>query len=466
MTTLAFHGAAGTVTGSRFLLDTGKGRILVDCGQFQGLKELRLRNWAPPPFEPRSIDAVVLTHAHIDHSGMLPRLVEQGFRGPIYATPATAELADILLMDAAKLQEEDAAYANRKGFSKHHPALPLFDSEAAQRAIRRFRTVDYGERLQLAGCEVRLHNAGHILGASFAEVRLADEEHRLVFSGDLGRYGVPLHRDPARLPACDTLILESTYGDRDHDHEPLDRQLERALTPTLRRGGTVLIPAFAVARSQLLTMLAGKLIAAGRIPRVPVHVDSPMAIDVTDTYRRHANIAHLDEGVSGRRGGDLYPETVQFHRTVDQSRELNDLAGPRIIISSSGMLTGGRVLHHLRRLASDPANLILLAGYQAVGTRGRALLEGAPYVRVHGGDVAVRARVAAVDGFSAHADRGELLRWVEGAPSPPGTIFLVHGEPEAATKLKAALRGKAGQVTIPRAGQAFSLSEHGRWRSA
>jgi metallo-beta-lactamase family protein len=466
MTTLAFHGAAGTVTGSRFLLDSGEARILVDCGQFQGLKELRLRNWEKPPFNQRELEAVVLTHAHIDHSGMLPRLVKEGFRGAIYATPATADLAEVLLLDAARLQEEDAEYANRKGFSKHRPALPLFTVEDARHALSLFRPLPYGRALALPGMTVRLHNAGHILGAAYAEVEMTRHSHTLVFSGDLGRYDVPLHRDPEPLPACDTLVLESTYGDREHDHEPLLDQLEGAVSRTLARGGIVLIPAFAVARAQLLTLLLGRLIGAGRIPKVPVHIDSPMAIDATEIYRRYANEVHLDEEISGRRGGDLFPETVRFHRTVDESRALNDLRGPRIIISSSGMLSGGRVLHHLRRLGPDPANLILLAGYQAAGTRGRALLEGARFVRVHGGDVEVRARVLNLDGLSAHADRGELLRWVSSGERQPETVFLVHGEPDACVKLKAALARSVAQVTIPRLGQRFELVESGRWRSA
>ncbi len=464
MTTLAFHGAAGTVTGSRFLVDSGKARILVDCGQFQGLKELRLKNWDEPPFDPRSIDAVILTHAHIDHSGMLPRLVKQGFRGEIYTTSATGELADILLMDAAKLQEEDADYANRKGYSKHEPALPLFDQDDARKALERFRPLRYGETLPLPGMDVTLLNAGHILGSAHAQVRLKRENHTIVFSGDLGRYGVPLHRDPEPLPACDTLVLESTYGNREHDHAPLDEQLDAAMSETLARGGIVLIPAFAVARAQLITLLAGRLIASGKLPRVPVHIDSPMAINVTDTYRRHADVVHLDPEISGKRGGDLYPETVRFHRSVDESRALNTLKGPRIIISSSGMLSGGRVLHHLKRLAPDPRNLILLAGYQAVGTRGRTLLQGSRYVKVHGHDVEVRAKVLSVEGFSAHADRGELLRWLETGERIPRSAFLVHGEPEAATKLKAAIEGRVSEVMIPALGEEYELKGNGAWR--
>lgn len=466
MASIAFHGAAGTVTGSRFLLESRGTRVLVDCGQFQGLKELRLRNWEKPAFNPREIDAVLLTHAHIDHSGLLPRLVKEGFRGPIYATPATTDLARILLPDAARIQEEDAAYANRKGFSKHRPALPLFTVEDAERALRRFEDIDYGQDLELPGMACAFQNAGHILGSSHVRVRLTDQDHTLVFSGDLGRYDMPLHRDPDPLPPCDTLVMESTYGDRDHEHEAVEEQLALALKDVLHRGGTVLIPSFAVARAQLVTMLIGRLIATGRLPRVPLHIDSPMAVDVTAVYRQYANEIHLDEDVTGARGGPLVPATLTFHRSVEESRRLNDLKGPRIIVSSSGMLTGGRVLHHLRRLAGNPANLILLVGYQAAGTRGRALLEKARFVRLHGEDVEVRCQVRALDGMSAHADRSELARWVRTAPAKPSTIFLVHGEPEASEALRERLAGAAGQVTIPRLGQSFTLTTEGRWRSA
>ena len=466
MPSIAFHGAAGTVTGSRFLLQSDETRVLVDCGQFQGLKELRLRNWDKPAFNPRELDAVLLTHAHIDHSGMLPRLVKDGFRGPIYTTPATADLARILLPDAARIQEEDAAYANRKGYSKHRPALPLFTVEDAERALRLFEDVRYGRTLELPGMECTFHNAGHILGSSHIEVRLPREQHTLVFSGDLGRYDVPLHRDPDTLPRCDTLVLESTYGDREHEHQPLEDQLVGALTETIQRGGTILIPSFAVARAQLVTMLIGRLISDGRLPRVPMHIDSPMAVDVTGVYREYANEVHLDEDVTGARGGPLVPAMLTFHRSVEESRRLNDLKGPRIIISSSGMLTGGRVLHHLRRLAGNPANLVLLVGYQAAGTRGRAMLQGARSVRIHGGNVEVRCQVRSLDGMSAHADRNELARWVQTAPAKPSTIFLVHGEPAASEALGERLKASAGQVTIPRLGQSFTLTDEGRWRSA
>jgi metallo-beta-lactamase family protein len=460
--TISFTGGAGTVTGSRHLIDTGRTRVLIDCGQFQGEKQLREMNWSPPPFDPRSIDAVVLTHAHIDHSGMLPRLVAAGFRGPIYATPATIALAEILLLDAAELQEEDAAYANRKGFSRHRPALPLFTVDDTKRAMRSFRPLPYAKDVKVGDLRVRLHNAGHILGSAHAEVTTTSgQPHTMVFSGDLGRYGVPLHRDPEPPPACDTLVMEATYGDRIHNEAPLDDQLGDALEETLRGRGTVLIPAFAVARAQLITLILGRMMASRRLQRVPVHIDSPMAVDVTDTYRRFSDHNHLDDDIKATGTNSLMPPGVQFHRTQRESMALNDLPGPRIIISSSGMLAGGRVLHHLRRLAPEPENLILLAGYQAVGTRGRDLAEGKRTVRVHGMDVFVRAKVEQLGGFSAHADQHELLRWAQSGSAMPRTVFLVHGEPEAAEELQAKFAEAGVAARAPYLGQQFSLGTGG-----
>ena len=456
--TLGFHGGAGTVTGSRFLLGAGEARFLVDCGLFQGLKDLRLRNWRPPAFEPRDVGAVFLTHAHIDHSGYLPRLVREGFSGPIYCTPATRDLAEVLLRDAARLQEEDAEYANRKGFSKHHPALPLFTERDAEVALRRMHALDYGTWLdEEGGLAVRFHNAGHILGAAHVEVRarLKDRQTTMVFSGDVGRYGMPLHPDPEPPPDCDTLVLESTYGDRLHAETPLIEQIRRPFLEAIDRGGVILIPAFAVARVQLVTLMLRELMESHQLPEIPIHIDSPMAVDVTQIYERYLDPAE-GEGSASRQGrAALFPGHVRFHRTVEESRALNDLPGPRIIISSSGMLTGGRVLHHLLRLAGDRANLIVLAGYQAAGTRGRALSEGARSVRLHGEEIVVRAPVLSLDGFSAHADARELVRWVQSGGSKPGTVFVAHGEPEAAAALAARLGSMGLHATVPELGQRF-----------
>ncbi|HLF70779.1 MAG TPA: MBL fold metallo-hydrolase, partial [Dehalococcoidia bacterium] len=355
---LGFYGGAGTVTGSRFLLETAGKRLLIDCGLFQGLKPLRLLNWEPTPFEPSSVDAVVLTHAHIDHSGYLPRFVSAGFTGPIYCTPGTRELAEILLLDAARINEEDAEYANRKGFSKHHPALPLFTEADAYAAIRlmRPRSPEVAFDVDIEGVSVTLHDAGHILGAAFAEVGCALDDGSsttLVFSGDVGRYDAPLHRDPKPLPACDTLVMESTYGDRLHSQESLEDQLRGPMQAAFARNGTILIPSFAVARAQLVLLLLRELMEAGRLPTMPIHIDSPMAVDVTDVYRRYAASGELEVSRA-----DLMPKGVRFHRSVEQSRALNHMPGPRIIIAASGMMTGGRVLHHMRRLLPDRRNLL------------------------------------------------------------------------------------------------------------
>lgn len=468
---LAFHGGAGTVTGSRFLLSTGKARILIDCGLFQGLKELRLLNWRPPAFDVRALDAVLVTHAHIDHTGYLPRLVREGYRGPIYATPATVELAEVLLLDAARLQEEDAEYANRKGYSKHHPALPLFTTADAESALKRMKAIDFDEWLDLdSSFSARFQSAGHILGSSHIEVRASDAEGRatVVFSGDVGRYNMPLHIDPVPPPPCDALVLESTYGDRLHDEAALQEQLRRPLMDTIRRGGTVLIPAFAVARVQLVTLMLRQLMESGALPEVPIHIDSPMAVDVTRIYQRYLGSDELDREAGAHASGALFPRHVRFHRSVEESRALNDLPGPRIIISSSGMLTGGRVLHHLRRLAGNPSNLIALAGYQAAGTRGRALQDGATTLRMHGEDITIRARVVSLDGFSAHADAAELVRWALSGPGVPETVFLAHGEPEAQQALAARLKeASVPQALVPRLGQEFTfVSASRRWRSS
>lgn len=436
--TLGFYGGAGTVTGSRTLLTTDTHRVLVDCGLFQGLKDLRLLNWKAPAFDPRSVDDVLLTHAHIDHSGYLPRLVKAGFRGPIYATPATIELAGVLLRDAARLQEEDAEYANRKGFSKHETALPLFTEADAERTLGQFLPAPYDEWIDLnGGIRARFSNAGHILGAAHVEVEASEQTNttNVVFSGDVGRYHLPLHSDPAPPPEAETMVLEATYGDRHHSDEPLIQQLRKPFMEALARGGTILIPAFAVARAQLVTLMLRDLMESGELPEVPIHIDSPMAVDVTQIYARYYDGTELSEGPHGAGTRSLFPRNVRFHRTVEESKQINKLKGPRIIISSSGMLTGGRVLHHLFRVLPNPRDLLVLAGYQAAGTRGRALQEGAKSLRIHGQDVPVRCHFVSLDGFSAHADADELLQWVTSGAVWPANVFVNHGETEAARTL-------------------------------
>jgi metallo-beta-lactamase family protein len=458
---LSFHGGAGTVTGSRFLVETGNTRFLVDAGLFQGLKKLREMNWAKLRFDPASLDFILLTHAHIDHAGFLPRLTQQGFRGPVHATRASLDLARLLLMDAAKIQEEDAAFANRKGFSKHRPALPLYTSEDAEQAISLIEPLDYGDWIEpAAGVRASFRNAGHILGAAMIELRLrtAGGERTIVFSGDVGRYGVPLHSDPDPRPECDVLVMEATYGDREHDPRPMGDQIREALVTAIERRGTVLIPSFAVGRAQLVTLLLRQLIHSGELPEIPIHIDSPMAVDATRIYGQHLRDLSLDAADGEDGFGSLVPRNVQFHRSVEESKSLNLLPGPRIIISASGMLTSGRVLHHLKRLLPDEKNLILLVGFQAAGTRGRAMMEGARTIRVHGEDVPVRARFIPIGGLSAHADRGELLRWVRSQPKPPRTIFVTHAEEKASNAFARLLKRELGvRTTEPELGQRFEL---------
>jgi metallo-beta-lactamase family protein len=458
---LSFHGAAGTVTGSRFLVETGTTRFLVDAGLFQGLKKLREMNWAKLRFDPASLDFILLTHAHIDHTGFLPRLTQHGFRGPVRATRASLALSRLLLMDAAKIQEEDAAFANRKGFSKHHPALPLYTSEDAERAISLIDPLSYGDWIEpAAGVRASFSNAGHILGAATIELRLrtAGGELSIVFSGDVGRYGAPLHSDPDPVPECDVLVMEATYGDREHDQSPMADQIRDAVLTAIERRGTVLIPSFAVGRAQLVTLLLRRLIHGGELPEIPIHIDSPMAVDATRIYEQHLRDLSLDSASDEDGFGRLVPKNVQFHRTVEDSKKLNLLPGPRIIISASGMLTSGRVLHHLKRLLPEEKNLILLVGFQAAGTRGRAMMDGARTVRVHGADVPVRAGFIPISGLSAHADRAELLRWVRSQPKPPRTIFVTHAEEKASNAFARLLKSELGVRTIePELGQRFDL---------
>lgn len=454
---LTFTGAAGGVTGSRFLLSAGDRRILVDCGLFQGLKKLRLRNWERPPFDLAAVDTVLLTHAHIDHSGWLPRAVRLGLKAPVYTTEGTAELLELLLMDAAHLQEEDAAWANKKGYSKHRPAEPLFTSVDALRVLKYVESQPYDRWLDLGdGIRARFGNAGHILGAAFIELRVPETggERTLVFSGDVGRYGVPLHRDPDPLPACDTLIIESTYGDREHTSEPVVEQIRRVFKETIERRGVVLIPAFAVGRVQMVTLVLRELMQRGELPTVPIYVDSPMAVDATLIYGRHLYDEHLDGDVVTDGRSELFPDDVHLCRTVHESKQLNTREGPLVIISSSGMMTGGRILHHLARRLGRPENLILLAGYQAAGTRGRALQDGARTLRLHGENWPVRCRHETIHGLSSHADRGELLRWLGTAPSMPRRVYVVHGEPASAAAFAETLRERqagagGGTVTVP-----------------
>jgi metallo-beta-lactamase family protein len=434
---LQFLGGAGTVTGSRFLLETGASRLLVDCGLFQGHKKLRLRNWLPFPVDPATIDAVVVTHAHLDHVGYLPALVRDGFDGPILCTRFTADLTRIVLDDSARLQQEEAAYANRAGYSKHHPALPLYTEEDAARAGARLRTVEFGAAVEAApGVEAVLRPAGHILGSATVTLSLGQPTHTLVFTGDLGRPNHPLLLPPEDPPRADVVVTESTYGDRHHENETVaDDTLAEAISRTARRGGLVVIPAFAVDRTEVVLMALGRLADQRRIPPLPIYVDSPMALAVLDVYR--SAIARGDAELRPTTG-DPFRAAGQLHEvpTPQGSRALNDLHSPSVIISASGMASGGRVLHHLAHRLPDPRNTIILAGFQAPGTRGQLLADGAPAIKLLGHHVPVRADVVQIGGYSVHADTDEIIRWLGRMPGIPDVAYVTHGEPEASQALR------------------------------
>jgi metallo-beta-lactamase family protein len=448
---IQFLGAAGTVTGSMHLVRIAGRGVLLDCGLFQGLKALRLRNWGPPPrVSPDAVDAVVLSHAHIDHTGYLPLLARRGFRGPVYCTPGTADLLRILLPDSARLLEEETARANRHGYSKHHPALPLYTVADAQDALALLEPRPYGADVAVApGAAVRYRRAGHILGAATVQLDLdGPGGARLVFSGDLGRWDRPILRDPELVPEADVLLLESTYGDRVHA-AGVDEDLARIVQEGAARGGAILIPAFAVGRTQELLWRIRRLEDKGAIPTLPVYLDSPMAVEVTDVYARHPEDHDLEMATLRAGGGPL--RTRQFHiaRTPEESKALNRHPGPVVIIAGSGMATGGRILHHLAQRLPDPRTTVLLAGFQAAGTRGRSLLDGARTLRMFGRDVAVQARIECLDALSAHADRDELLRWLGGFTRPPRVTYLVHGEPAAAENLARTMRDRLGWQVRP-----------------
>lgn len=458
--TLRFLGAAGTVTGSRFLVDTPRARVLVDCGLFQGLKELRLRNWEPFPVEPRSLHAVLLTHAHLDHSGYLPALVRQGFAGPIHCTANSEALCRILLPDAASLQEEDAAYANRKGFSKHEPALPLFTGEDAARALRQLRVSPFDVEQEVApGVRAAFRRAGHILGSAWLRIVFDDSEtDAVVFSGDLGRPHHPILCPPAPPDPCGTLLLESTYGGRRHDEAGAEERLAAAIVRTAERRGAVVIPAFAVDRTEVLLLTLRQLEAAGRIPHLPVYVDSPMALAALHVYERAAASGDSEVRPELRRRDPFDPRDLVEAREVAESKAIHDATLPCIIVSASGMATGGRVLHHLARRLPEPRNSVVLVGYQAAGTRGHRLLEGASEVKLLGRYVPVRAEVIDAGGFSVHADGDELLAWARKLATPPRITFPVHGEPEAAEALCRALASERGwSAVVPRHGERVRL---------
>ena len=409
---LKFLGTTGTVTGSKYLLTVNDQKILIDCGLFQGLKPLRLRNWSPLPIDPREIDAVILTHAHLDHSGYLPLLVKQGFKGKVYCTPGTRDLCKILLLDSGYLQEEEARHANKRGFSKHKPALPLYTEEDAKRSLSSLHAVAFHTSFKINDkVEVSFVPAGHILGAAI--VRIQAEGRSVVFSGDLGRLSDPIMNPPEAVKTADYLLVESTYGDRRHDQEEPKLALAEVINRTVKRGGIIVVPAFAVGRAQGLLYYVQRLKKEKLIPDIPVFLNSPMAIEASNLYCEYRAEHRLSPEEC-----DATCNVAHYVKTVEESKRLNELTEPALIISASGMATGGRVLHHLKAYAPDPKNTILIAGYQAAGTRGQAIAGGAKEIKIYGEYVPVRAEVAIIGALSAHADYTEILDWLSHFSQP------------------------------------------------
>lgn len=452
MLSLTSLGGAGTVTGSKHLLEHDNGRLLVDCGLFQGPRELRELNWKRFPLDPASIGAVVLTHAHLDHCGYLPRLVREGFDGPIFATPSTIDVARLVLLDSAHLQEKDAEFANRHGFSRHAPALPLYRVEDAEAALRQFRPIEFHQQLDIAdGVNLYFRRAGHILGAATAQLQV--EEKTLLFSGDLGRYDDPIMVDPEPVPRADFLVVESTYGDRVHPNIDPGAALKEVIERTVRRGGTVVIPAFAIGRTQSLLYQLWALKSVGKIQLVPIFVDSPMATNATDLMALHMDDHRLAPAIC-REAFSM----ATYVRDVESSKALSANRVPKVIISASGMATGGRVLHHIKAFAGDPRNTIIFAGFQTAGTHGRAIVDGVREVKIHGQWIEIKAEVADLTMFSAHADSNELMRWLESYASPPMKTFIVHGEPASSAALRDRVKSSKGwSCSIPVMGERFEL---------
>ena len=435
---LQFLGATDTVTGSKYLLRAGAATVLVDCGLFQGYKPLRLRNWNPLPLAPAAIDALILTHAHIDHSGYVPLLARQGFRGPVYCTPATFDLCRILLTDSGHLLEEEAQYLNEHRLTRHEPALPLYTRDDALRCLRLFKPVEFGVSWEAApGLQARFSPSGHLPGSAFVEVTGAGGA--LLFSGDLGRPHDPVLKAPARMPGADYLVLESTYGDRLHARDDVLQQLADVINRTAARKGVVLIPAFAVGRAQALMHLIQRLKERGAIRPLPVYLNSPMAASATRIFHQHVSELRLSLAEC-----EAMAREVEVVTTPEESERLNGRHGPMVIIAASGMATGGRVVHHLKAFAPDARNTILFTGYQAGGTRGATIAGGAPTVRIHGQDVPVRAEVAMIDTLSAHADADEIMEWLRAFRRAPRRVFITHGEPAAADALRLRIEHELG----------------------
>jgi metallo-beta-lactamase family protein len=459
---IQFLGAAGTVTGSKHLVNTtsdsgGKAgfQMLIDCGMFQGAKEWRLRNWQPMPIPASGIDAVILTHAHLDHCGWIPRLVREGFQGPIYATPSTIDLCGIILPDSGHLQEEDANFYNRHKKSKHHPALPLYTLAEAEASLQYFKPVQFEETRQLApGVSFRFVRAAHILGSSMVELALNGngQARKLLFTGDIGRVrdnhvapGKVVRSGPTEGEIADVLVMESTYGNRNHPTDDPRPKLAEIIRKTVQRGGSVVVPAFAVERTQKFLFILKELMESGQLPRIPVYCDSPMAIKAVEVFLKHEEECSDETCRLIRQyGSPLQWPGFTFALTSEESKKINATQFPAIIVSSSGMVTGGRILHHLMQRLPDPRNTVIFIGFQAPGTRGFTIKSGAPEVRIFGETVAIRAQIATLEQFSDHADTPELLEWLHTFPNKPGVTYLVHGEPAASSQLQGAMAKELG----------------------
>jgi metallo-beta-lactamase family protein len=448
MPKLTFLGAAGTVTGSKYLVEAANKRLLLDCGIFQGTPDLSDRNYKPLPIDPKSFDYLVLTHAHLDHTGLLPRLLKDGYRGPIFANPATIDLTTLLLKDSAHLQEDDAERARAKGYSHHANPQPLYTAEDVDPVLRAFKPMPRSGGFDVSPeFHIDSYDAGHILGSSSLVLTITENAKKttVIFSGDIGRYNQPILNDPVTPPAnADVLLCESTYGDREHETGDPAELLAAVVNRVAQRGGSIVIPAFAIGRAQTFMYYLRQLEDQQRIPRLPVYVDSPMALNATDLYLKYREDHDLEFHREDNNGKGDPLDVHQFHltRTADESKQINNVKTPCIIISASGMVTGGRVMHHLVQRLPDPRNAVILAGFQAQGTRGRALQEGAKTLRLFGQEVPVNAEIIQLGQFSAHAGKSELLRWLSGLPAPPKQTYLVHGEPSAAQSLQSAIRDK------------------------
>jgi metallo-beta-lactamase family protein len=463
MARLTFLGAIDGVTGSKFLLEIGRDCWLIDCGLFQGPKKVRMRNWEPLPLNPSKIDRVLLTHAHIDHSGYLPRFCKDGFSGPVHCTHATHDLCEIMLRDSAHLQEEDAAWANKKGFSKHKPALPLYTLKNAEHALGMFSPLYYGEGISI-GNDIRLkfRDAGHILGSAFVDVKTTKRKksRKILFSGDLGRPERVILRDPVQVFNVDYLVLESTYGNRLHEDVTPHEELAKVINRSVDRGGVLVIPSFSVGRTQTLLYVIRELEEDRKIPVLPVYMDSPMAIDATDIFRKRLAEQDLAARIQSLEGKELFrPKKLHICKSREESKAINKIKKRAVIISASGMVTGGRILHHFRERLPYESNTMLFIGYQAVGTRGRLILDGRGSVKIHGEEVPVNAQVENITGFSGHADYNEIMAWLMGFNKPPDKTFIVHGEPEASAALADKIRNYfKWDVIIPEVDESFDLT--------